>query len=147
MSEHIAGLTDNSMKNLRNLVDSDSVIGDPITTPDGTMIIPVSKVSFGFASGGSDFATSSPKDIFGGGSGGGVTIQPLAFLVIKDGEVKLLHVNAGKTTGDHIVNMMPEMVDKISGLFNKKSASPAPEEQPAAETVSPCTPSQAIPQE
>ena len=145
MSEHIAGLTDNSMKNLRNLVDSDSVIGDPITTPDGTMIIPVSKVSFGFASGGSDFATSSPKDIFGGGSGGGVTIQPLAFLVIKDGEVKLLHVNAGKTTGDHIVNMMPEMVDKISGLFNKKPASP--EEQPAAETVSPCTPSQAIPQE
>lgn len=149
MSEHISGLTDNSMKNLKNLVDTDSVIGDPIMTPDGTMIIPVSKVSFGFASGGSDFATSSPKDIFGGGSGGGVTIQPLAFLIIKDGDVKMLHVNAGKTTGDHIVNMVPEVVDKISGLFNKKAepAAPASAVQPEAETVSPCTPSQAIPTE
>lgn len=125
MSEHISGLTDNSMKNLKNLVDADSVIGDPITTPDGTIIIPVSKVSFGFASGGSDFAAKSPKDVFGGGSGGGVTIQPLAFLVIKNGEVKILHLNNGNTTGDHLVNMIPDVVDKISGLVKKDKNAPA----------------------
>ena len=71
MSEHISGLTDNSMKNLKDLVDTNSVIGEPIVTPDGTMIIPISKVSFGFATGGSDLAAKSPKDVFGGGSGGG----------------------------------------------------------------------------
>ncbi len=119
MSEHISGLTDNTMKNLKNLVDTDSIVGEPITTPDGTTIIPVSKVSFGFGSGGSDLPTNTQKDVFGGGSGGGVTIQPLAFLVISHGDVKLLHVNSGNTMGDHIVNMVPEMFDKISGIMKK----------------------------
>ncbi len=119
MSEHISGLTDNSMKNLKTLVDADSVIGNPITTPDGTMIIPVSKVNFGFASGGSDFAAKSPKDVFGGGSGGGVTIQPICFLVIKDGEVKILHINNTNSTGAQIVNMVPGVIDKIGSMVKK----------------------------
>lgn len=122
MSEHISGLTDNSMKNLKTLVDADSVIGDPITTPDGTMIIPVSKVSFGFASGGSDLAVKSPKDVFGGGSGGGVTIQPLCFLVVKNGDVKILHINSNNSTGSQIVNMVPDVIDKISGIVKKDKA-------------------------
>lgn len=119
MSEHISGLTDNSMKNLKTLVDADTVIGNPITTPDGTMIIPVSKVSFGFATGGSDLASKSPKDVFGGGSGGGVTIQPLCFLVVKNGDVKILHINSNNSTGSQILNMVPDVIDKISGIVKK----------------------------
>ena len=80
MSEkNLEGLLNVSLENIKGLVDSNSIIGSPITTPDGTTIIPVSKVSFGFASGGSDFPSASPKEMFGGGSGGGVTIQPMAF--------------------------------------------------------------------
>ncbi|MBQ8599161.1 MAG: GerW family sporulation protein [Oscillospiraceae bacterium] len=123
MSEHISGLTDNSMKNLKTLVDADTVIGNPITTPDGTMIIPVSKVSFGFATGGSDLAAKSPKDVCGGGSGGGVTIQPTCFLVVKNGDVKILHINSNNSTGSQIVNMVPDVIDKISGIVKKDKTS------------------------
>ena len=93
MSEkNLEGLLNVSLENIKGLVDSNSIIGSPITTPDGTTIIPVSKVSFGFASGGSDFPSASPKEMFGGGSGGGVTIQPMAFLVIKGESVRMIHV-------------------------------------------------------
>ena len=128
MSEHISGLTDNSMKNLKTLVDADTVIGNPITTPDGTMIIPVSKVSFGFATGGSDIASKSPKDVFGGGSGGGVTIQPLCFLVVKNGDVKILHINSNNSTGSQALNMIPDVIDKISGIVKKDKPAEAPTE-------------------
>lgn len=128
MSEHISGLTDNSMKNLKTLVDADTVIGNPITTPDGTMIIPVSKVSFGFATGGSDLAAKSPKDVFGGGSGGGVTIQPLCFLVVKNGDVKILHINSNNSTGSQALNMIPDVIDKISGIVKKDKPAEAPTE-------------------
>ena len=128
MSEHISGLTDNSMKNLKTLVDADTVIGNPITTPDGTMIIPVSKVSFGFATGGSDLASKSPKDVFGGGSGGGVTIQPLCFLVVKNGDVKILHINSNNSTGSQALNMIPDVIDKISGIVEKDKPAEAPTE-------------------
>ena len=128
MSEHISGLTDNSMKNLKTLVDADTVIGNPITTPDGTMIIPVSKVSFGFATGGSDLASKSPKDVFGGGSGGGVTIQPLCFLVVKNGDVKILHINSNNSTGSQALNMIPDVIDKISGIVKKDKSAETPTE-------------------
>ena len=128
MSEHISGLTDNSMKNLKTQVDADTVIGNPITTPDGTMIIPVSKVSFGFATGGSDLASKSPKDVFGGGSGGGVTIQPLCFLVVKNGDVKILHINSNNSTGSQALNMIPDVIDKISGIVKKDKPAEAPTE-------------------
>ncbi len=128
MSEHISGLTDNSMKNLKTLVDADTVIGNPITTPDGTMIIPVSKVSFGFATGGSDLASKSPKDVFGGGSSGGVTIQPLCFLVVKNGDVKILHINSNNSTGSQALNMIPDVIDKISGIVKKDKPAEAPTE-------------------
>ena len=130
MSEHISGLTDNSMKNLKTLVDADTVMGTPVTTPDGTTIIPVSKVSFGFATGGSDLAAKSPKDVFGGGSGGGVTIQPLCFLVVKNGDVKILHVNTNNSTGAQALNMIPDVIDKISGIVKKdKPAEPQVSEE------------------
>lgn len=132
----INGLIDSSLQNLRSLVDADTIIGETITTPDGTVIIPVSKVSFGFASGGSDFPSSKPSELFGGGAGGGVSVQPLAFLVIKDGAVELLQINDTKNTADRVVGMMPEMVDKISALFKKEKqprdpARPAPTGEPS----------------
>lgn len=122
----INGLMETSLQNLRSLVDANTVIGESITTPDGTVIIPVSKVSFGFASGGSDIPSSKVGEPFGGGAGGGVSVQPMAFLVVKDGKVELLQINDSKNTADRIVGLMPEMFDKISALFKKDQTGEAP---------------------
>lgn len=119
-SHPINGLLDSSMQNLRSLVDADTIIGNQITTPDGTVIIPISKVSFGFASGGSDLPTTKPSELFGGGAGGGVSVQPLGFLVIKDGNVNLLQMDNSKNTADRMVSLMPEMVDKLGTMFKKE---------------------------
>lgn len=120
MSEHpIQGLMGTTMGKIREMVDVNTIIGDPITTPDGTVIIPVSKVGFGFAAGGSDFPSKQPKDIFGGGSGAGISIQPLAFLIVSNGDVKLLQMDNSKNTGDKMVNLVPDVIQKIGDLFNK----------------------------
>ena len=109
-----------SMENLKGLIDVNSIVGAPITTPDGTTIIPVSKVSFGFASGGSDFPRKSTKDLFGGGSGAGVSILPVAFLVAaKDGSVRLIQLSDTSNNIDRALGLMPEMVDKVAGFFHK----------------------------
>ena len=113
----ISELTESSMKNLQALVDSNAVIGEAITTADGTTILPVCKVSFGYASGGSDLP-SSQKELFGGGSGGGVSITPIAFLVIKDGNIKLLQVQSFANTADRVVGMVPEVVDKVTDFVS-----------------------------
>ena len=137
MSEQVSGLMDNTLKGMRGFVDANSVVGDPITTPDGTMIIPVSKVSFGFGGGGSDFATSKPQNVFGGGTGGGMTLSPVAFLIIKDGNVKLLQINKNQTAVDKAVDLVPEMVDKISGFVKKDRGEPeAPGTAAAPEVAS-----------
>lgn len=111
--------TETAMANLRTLVDVNTIIGDPITTGDGIIIIPISKVSFGYASGGSDLPTERPNN-FGGATGGGVTIQPLAFLVINGTDVQLLQMQTADNTADRIVNSVPGVVDKIIGLIPKK---------------------------
>jgi len=116
MSQHPIGeLTDNSMKNLRALVDANTVIGSPVTTPDGTTILPVSKVAFGYGSGGGDLP-SSQKQMFAGGSGGGVTITPMAFLIIKNGEIKILQIQSFSNTADRVVDMVPDVIDKVKGF-------------------------------
>jgi sporulation protein YtfJ len=120
MSEHpIQGLMSTTMQKIREMVDVNTIIGDPIESPDGTIIIPVSKVSFGFASGGSDLPTKQPKEIFGGASGAGVSIQPLGFLVVYQGNVKLLQMTSGDNTANNVINMVPEVLDRISDLFKK----------------------------
>lgn len=116
MAHYLGELTESSMKNLQSLIDSNTVIGKEVITPDGTVILPVSKVSFGFGSGGSDLP-SSQKELFGGGSGAGVTITPIAFLVVKNGDVRLLQVQSYSNTADRVVGMVPEVVDKVSGLI------------------------------
>jgi len=119
----IGELMNVTMQKIRDMVDVNTIVGNPITTPDGTTVIPVSKVSFGFASGGSDFAAKGDNKapLFGGGSGAGVTIAPLSFLVIHNGNVKMLPVSApAGNTADKIVELVPEMFDKISALFSKE---------------------------
>lgn len=113
---NIMGIT---MDKLKEMVDVNTIIGDPIKIDDRTTVIPVSKVSFGFASGGSDLPAKNPKDLFGGGSGAGVSIQPLAFMVISDGEAKLLQMSMNVDTPNAIVNLVPDVIDKISGMVSK----------------------------
>ena len=121
MTQHpIQGMMDTSMEKIRQMVDVNTIIGDPITCPDGTTIIPVSKVNFGFAAGGSDWPSKQPKELFGGGSGAGVAIQPIAFLVIANGDVKILRIEGGPTsTVDRIVDAVPGVINTITGLISK----------------------------
>lgn len=121
MAEHLEGLMHTSMEKIRELVDVNTIIGDPVTSPDGTVIIPISKVSFGFVSGGSDIPSSVPKEVFAGGSGAGVTIKPQAFIVVKrDGDVKLLELGAKDNPIDNLIEGVPGIVSKVKELFGKK---------------------------
>ncbi len=121
MSDHpINSLMDTTMRKIKEMIDVNTIIGDPITTPDGTTIIPVSKVSYGFASGGSDLPTKRDnKDCFGGGSGAGVTINPVAFLSVSNGNVKLIPIEKYDGAVDRIVGMVPDMFDKVAEYFKK----------------------------
>ena len=121
MSEHpINSLMETSMKKIKELIDVNTIIGDPITTPDGTTVIPVSKVAYGFASGGSDLPTKKEtRDCFGGGSGAGVTIQPIGFLSISKGNVRFIPIEKYDGAADRIVGMIPEAFDKISSFIKK----------------------------
>lgn len=121
MSDHpINGLMDTTMKKIKELIDVNTIIGDPITTPDGITIIPVSKVTYGFASGGSDLPTKKDnRDCFGGGSGAGVTIQPIGFLTVSKGNVKMIPIEKYDGAADRIVGMIPEAFDKISSFIKK----------------------------
>ena len=137
MAEHpIQGLMNVTMDKIRQMADSNTIIGKPIKTDDGTTILPASRISFGFASAGTDFdgKNAANKDLFGGGSGAGVNIQPVAFLVIKDGCVRTIQLSDGSNTVDRALTMLPELVDKVSALLKKEekkgAAAPA---APAAE--------------
>ncbi|WP_283675338.1 GerW family sporulation protein [Butyricicoccus sp. Marseille-Q5471] len=123
MSEHPIGtLMTETMAKIKEMVDVDTIIGTPITTPDGTTVIPVSKVTFGFASGGSDFApkhTASTAPLaFGGGGGAGVTVVPVCFLILSPTEgTQILGVNAqASTTVDRLVEMIPGALNKVSSF-------------------------------
>ena len=135
MAEHpIQGLMNVTMDKIRQMADSNTIIGKPIKTDDGTTILPVSRISFGFASAGTDFdgKNTANKDLFGGGSGAGVNIQPVAFLVVKDGCVRTIQLSDGSNTVDRALTMLPELVDKVSALLKKEekqgTAAPKAEE-------------------
>ncbi|MBQ3418364.1 MAG: GerW family sporulation protein [Ruminococcus sp.] len=123
MSDHpINGLMDTTMKKIKEMIDVNTIIGDPITTPDGTTIIPVSKVSYGFASGGSDLPTKKEnRECFGGGSGAGVTITPIGFLSISKGNVKMIPIENFDSPVDRAVSMIPEAFDKVSAFIKEKT--------------------------
>ena len=120
MAEKSAGaILASTIEKIRDLVDTGTIIGEAIYAEGGTTIIPVSKVTYGFASGGADFPSKSSKELFGGGGGAGVTITPVAFLVISNGEVTLKHITAYDNAAERVVNLVPEMFDKVTGLLNK----------------------------
>ncbi|MDK2802522.1 MAG: GerW family sporulation protein [Oscillospiraceae bacterium] len=120
MKEHpIQGMMGTAMEKIKEMVDVNTIIGDPIISPDGTTIIPISKVGFGFGSGGSDIPAKTPVELFGGGCGAGVSIQPIAFLVVSKGDVKLLQLNTNDSTADKAVEMVPKVMDKLYEIFSK----------------------------
>ena len=109
-----------TMEKIHEMVDTNTIVGQPITTPDGVTLIPISKVSFGFGSGGADYGKTQPKD-FGGAAGAGVKIDPVAFLVIKEGTTRVLPVAVpASTTLDRVVEMVPDLVEKVEKYFDKK---------------------------
>lgn len=109
-----------TMEKIREMVDTNTIVGEPINTPDGVTLIPISKVSFGFGSGGGDYGKPA-KDGFGGGSAAGVKIDPVAFLVIKDGATRVLPVAVPPvSTIDRVVEMVPDIMDKVEKYFDKK---------------------------
>lgn len=130
MAEHpINGLMGVTMDKIRELVNSDTIIGEPVSLPDGTTILPVSKVTFAVATGGSDFAAKQSKELFGGGSGAGVTVTPVAFLVVKDGNVRTIQLADPNNSLERAITMLPELVDKLAALLKKEK----PEAQAPAE--------------
>lgn len=121
MAQHLEGLMSTSMEKIRELVDVDTIIGKPISSPDGTTIIPISKVSFGFVSGGSDIPSNSPKEVFAGGAGAGISIKPQAFIVInKEGDAKILELGGKSSPIEGIIDSAPELIAKLKNMFGKK---------------------------
>lgn len=124
----VDSLMRSTMESLKEMIDVNTVIGEAVETKDGGCIIPISKVGFGFASGGSEYPCSSAatkadfKYPFGGGSGAGVSVKPVAFLVVKNDMVRLLPV-AQDTTIDRIVDSIPQLIDTIKDACCKKSNS------------------------
>lgn len=135
MSNCIEGILGVSMEKIREMVDVNTIVGDPITAPNGTTIIPISKVTFGFASGGSDLPVQTAEK-FAGGAGAGVTVKPQAFIVIKqDGDVELLELGAKSSPVEGIVDAIPGVIEKIKGFVadKKKKDSEADEQTEEAE--------------
>ena len=125
MSEKLPNMLDSTIQKIKEMVDVNSVIGEPISTPDGVTIIPVSKVSVGFGGGGSDFVNKSGgENPFGGGVGGGVKVTPICFLIVKDGNVRMMPVaQPANTTADRIVEMVPDIIDKLTSYLDSRKDS------------------------
>ena len=125
-----------TIERVRDLVDVSTIVGEPITVSADITIIPISKVTYGFASGGSDFPSRNNVELFGGGGGAGITINPVAFLVVNKGEVTIKHITASDNAAERAVNLIPEMFDKVTNFVdNRKKATVVEEEpQPIVET-------------
>ena len=108
-----------SMEKIKQMVDVSTVVGDQIRVSDDLTVIPVSKVSYGFAGGGSDLPSKNAAGLFGGGSGAGVNITPIALIVIQKNDVRLIPMTAKPGSADQIIHMVPDVINKISGLVHK----------------------------
>lgn len=119
-SSSAAGILENTIEKVKDLVNVSTIIGEPISVQGDVTIIPVSKVTYGFASGGSDFPSKTNQEIFGGGGGAGVTITPVAFLVVdKYGNVEIKHITAFDNAAERLVSLVPEMFDKVNVAVNR----------------------------
>ncbi|GAK39966.1 putative sporulation protein [Paenibacillus sp. TCA20] len=138
MSDHpIQGLMKTAMENIKAMVDVNTIVGDAVETPDGTVILPISRVGFGFAAGGSDFHldaeaeskssnssgnSASKANPFGGGSGGGVSIRPIAFLVVGKQDVHIVPLDNQTHLFEKIIDSAPQVIDQIQSIFQKNNA-------------------------
>ena len=122
MAEHpIEGLMNVTMDKVRQMVDSNTIVGEPITTPDGVTLIPVSRLSFGFGCGGGDYGKQAAQ--MGAGAGAGVRVEPMAFLVVKDGVTRMLPVAAPAiTTVDRAIELVPQVLDRVESFIDRKKA-------------------------
>lgn len=120
-----------SMAKVREMVDTNTIVGQPIQTPDGVTLIPISRVSFGFGGGGTAFGNKKEPAAdpnLGTAMGAGVKVEPVAFLIIKEGTVRVMPVAVpAVSTVDRIVEMVPDVVDKVSGFIKKKTEEPVVE--------------------
>ncbi len=123
-----------TIERVRDLVDVSTIVGEPITVSADLTIIPISKVTYGFASGGSDFPSKNNVELFGGGGGAGITINPVAFLVCNKGEVSIKHITASDNAAERAVNLIPEMFDKVTNFVERSKKAPV-EEAPEVETI------------
>lgn len=127
MEEHpIQGLMTTAMESLQSLVEVNTIVGDPVETKDGSVIIPVSKVGFGFAAGGSEFNSkeSSSNDSeatlpFGGGSGGGVSITPIAFLIMREDHIKMIHMDQQAHLYEKLLDYTPQVIEKVEQMIKE----------------------------
>jgi sporulation protein YtfJ len=110
-----------TMQKIREMIDANTIVGEPITTPDGITLIPVSRVCFGFVGGGSDFSQKNEsKNGFGGGTGAGVNIIPVAFLAVKEGKVNMIYITPpASSTVDRIIEAVPDVIDKFTEFMGK----------------------------
>ena len=115
----LSAMMETSMDKIRQMVDSNTIVGEPITTPDGVTLIPVSRLSYGFGCGGGDYGKN--KENSGAGCGAGVRVEPMAFLVVKGGVPRMLPVGTPAiTTVDRVIEMVPELLDRVEGFVDKK---------------------------
>ncbi|MBM7623556.1 GerW family sporulation protein [Sporohalobacter salinus] len=128
MADHpIESIMDTTMENIKSMVDVNTIVGDPVETVEGSVIIPISKVSFGFAAGGSEYNRKNQKDeknkdgnAFGGGTGAGVMLQPIAFLVVGQDQVRLMSVNDNNGIGK-LINAAPELMKELKSITKNNS--------------------------
>lgn len=125
-------IMENTLEKMRQMVDTSTIIGDPIVTGD-TTLVPVSKVSYGFTSGGTDLPSKSNAELFGGGGGGGITIQPVAFIVIEKGMCRMMQINNYTSSADRAIAMIPELVDRVTELLKSEKSEEEPKTEEAAE--------------
>ena len=141
MAEHpINGLMETAMQSIKDMVDVNTIVGEPVESKDGTVIIPISKVSFGFGAGGSDFGkkdmdTNVSSANFGGGSGGGASIEPVAFMVVGNEQIKLMPIEKNTSPVEDIIDSVPTLVDKVIKAFKKKKDKPEKTEEKAADAA------------
>ena len=149
MAEHgVNGLMAETMEKIRSMVDVNTIIGDPIVTHDGTTLIPISKVTFGFGSGGSDFKPRNSSDTaplcFGGGGGAGVSISPVAFLIVSEENARILPVNMpADNSTDRLIEMIPDAVNGIQNFVSNRRGKKTEETQaPVTDVAEPAEPTE-----
>ncbi len=135
MAEHpIKGLMETAMSSIKDMVDVNTIVGEAVNAPDGTVIIPISKVSFGFGAGGSEFGDRSQVAVdgnanFGGGSGGGAVIEPVAFMVVGQGQIRLMPIEKTSSPVDDLIEKVPSILDKVFEFFKKKECKKSKKEE------------------